>query len=99
VVKGIAEGNFKPKTGYHCTYCAFCGLCPAQEKVVPNISAANSGSKRAGKSAGWKSFLQTRLLQIHLCKRRIFKTNRSGILANKKSGDARGVPFLTSTTS
>jgi len=51
VVKGIAEGNFKPKTGYHCTYCAFCGLCPAQEKVVPNISVSNSGVKRAGKSA------------------------------------------------
>ncbi len=38
VVNGIAAANFKPKTGYHCSFCAFSGLCPAQEKMLPNIS-------------------------------------------------------------
>jgi ATP-dependent exoDNAse (exonuclease V) beta subunit len=31
----IAEGNFNPKLGFHCTFCAFRGLCPAREKQLP----------------------------------------------------------------
>jgi DNA helicase-2/ATP-dependent DNA helicase PcrA len=32
---GIASGNFGAKTGFHCTFCAFRGLCPAREKRAP----------------------------------------------------------------
>jgi DNA helicase-2/ATP-dependent DNA helicase PcrA len=39
VARGIAAGNFDAKVGRHCNYCAFRGLCPAQEKRVPNLSA------------------------------------------------------------
>src|SRR5271163_33990 len=38
VVRGIAAGNFEPTPGFHCNFCAFRGLCPAQEKRVPNLS-------------------------------------------------------------
>ena len=37
VARGIAEGNFKPKPDFHCTFCAFRGLCPAREKRAPNV--------------------------------------------------------------
>jgi DNA helicase-2/ATP-dependent DNA helicase PcrA len=45
VARGIAEGNFKPKPDFHCTFCAFRGLCPAREKRAPNV-----GSKVAKKA-------------------------------------------------
>ena len=32
VVRGIADGNFKPKPDFYCNFCAFRGLCPAREK-------------------------------------------------------------------
>jgi DNA helicase-2/ATP-dependent DNA helicase PcrA len=35
--RGIAEGNFDPKPDFHCSFCAFRGLCPAREKRIPNI--------------------------------------------------------------
>jgi DNA helicase II / ATP-dependent DNA helicase PcrA len=44
VSKNIAEANFKPKPGYHCNFCAFCGLCPAQEKSLPNIWKARDAT-------------------------------------------------------
>jgi DNA helicase-2/ATP-dependent DNA helicase PcrA len=34
----IAEGNFNPKLGFHCTFCAFRGLCPAREKQLPRVA-------------------------------------------------------------
>ena len=37
VARGIAEGNFQPKPDFHCSFCAFRGLCPAREKRVPNV--------------------------------------------------------------
>ncbi|MGA7694334.1 MAG: PD-(D/E)XK nuclease family protein, partial [Candidatus Sulfotelmatobacter sp.] len=37
VARGIAEGNFDPKPDFHCSFCAFRGLCPAREKRVPNV--------------------------------------------------------------
>jgi DNA helicase-2/ATP-dependent DNA helicase PcrA len=36
VARGIAAGDFEPEPGFHCNFCAFRGLCPAQEKRVPN---------------------------------------------------------------
>jgi DNA helicase-2/ATP-dependent DNA helicase PcrA len=38
VAHHIADGNFEPKLGFHCTFCAFRGLCPAREKRIPDIS-------------------------------------------------------------
>jgi DNA helicase II / ATP-dependent DNA helicase PcrA len=40
VARKIAEENFEPKMGFHCSYCAFRGLCPAREKRVPNFAIA-----------------------------------------------------------
>jgi DNA helicase II / ATP-dependent DNA helicase PcrA len=37
--RGIAAGNFEPKAGFYCNYCAFRGLCPSQEKRIPNLSS------------------------------------------------------------
>lgn len=47
VARGIADGNFEPNVDFHCTFCAFRGLCPAREKRVPNLSSnpARSGGK------------------------------------------------------
>ncbi len=39
VARGIAAGDFEPEPGFHCNFCAFRGLCPAQEKRVPAKSA------------------------------------------------------------
>jgi len=35
VARGIAAGDFDPDPGFHCNFCGFRGLCPAQEKRVP----------------------------------------------------------------
>jgi DNA helicase-2/ATP-dependent DNA helicase PcrA len=43
--RGIAAGNFDPKTGRHCNFCAFRGLCPAQEKWIPNLSSTQAGKQ------------------------------------------------------
>jgi DNA helicase-2/ATP-dependent DNA helicase PcrA len=47
VARGIAAGNFEPKVGFHCTFCAFRGLCPAREKRVLNLipNLETSGGK------------------------------------------------------
>jgi DNA helicase-2/ATP-dependent DNA helicase PcrA len=52
VARGIAAGNFEPKVGRHCNFCAFRGLCPAQEKWIPNLSSnqARQQTKGGGKS-------------------------------------------------
>ncbi len=34
----ISAGNFNPNLGYHCTFCAFRGLCPAREKQLPKVA-------------------------------------------------------------
>ncbi|MCU1300438.1 MAG: hypothetical protein JWQ87_722 [Candidatus Sulfotelmatobacter sp.] len=34
----IASGNFNPKLGFHCSFCAFRGLCPAREKQLPRVA-------------------------------------------------------------
>jgi ATP-dependent DNA helicase UvrD/PcrA len=45
--RNIAAGNFDAKTGFHCNFCGFRGLCPAQEKRVPNLvkNAGKGGMK------------------------------------------------------
>jgi DNA helicase-2/ATP-dependent DNA helicase PcrA len=50
VARGIAAGDFEPEPGFHCNFCAFRGLCPAQEKRVPNPTSAPAAS--SGKSSG-----------------------------------------------
>jgi DNA helicase-2/ATP-dependent DNA helicase PcrA len=47
VARGIAAGDFEPDPGFHCNFCAFRGLCPAQEKRVPNL--AQNSTKNDGK--------------------------------------------------
>jgi superfamily I DNA/RNA helicase/RecB family exonuclease len=42
VARGIAEGNFKPKPDFYCNFCAFRGLCPAKEKLVPSFASSAS---------------------------------------------------------
>lgn len=37
----IAQGDFQPKPGFHCTFCAYRSVCPTQEKVIPNPAAAD----------------------------------------------------------
>jgi DNA helicase-2/ATP-dependent DNA helicase PcrA len=34
----ISAGNFNPKLGFHCSFCAFRGLCPAREKQLPRVA-------------------------------------------------------------
>ena len=46
VVRGIVDGNFKPKPDFYCNFCAFRGLCPAREKRAPNVSS-NTGKTAA----------------------------------------------------
>ncbi len=53
VARGIADGNFKAKPDFHCTFCAFRGVCPAIEKRIPNIAARPISS--AGSTEGKKS--------------------------------------------
>jgi DNA helicase-2/ATP-dependent DNA helicase PcrA len=48
VVRGIADGNFKPKPDFYCSFCAFRGLCPAREKRAPQVGS--NGAKKAAKS-------------------------------------------------
>ena len=42
VARHIAEGNFEAKIGFHCTFCAFRGLCPAREKQAPNLTSGGA---------------------------------------------------------
>jgi DNA helicase-2/ATP-dependent DNA helicase PcrA len=35
----IAAGEFDPKPDFHCSFCAFRGLCPAKEKRIPNLKS------------------------------------------------------------
>jgi len=40
VATKIAAGDFEPKTGFHCGFCAYRTLCPATEKQLYSISGA-----------------------------------------------------------
>jgi DNA helicase-2/ATP-dependent DNA helicase PcrA len=43
--RGIAAGDFDPKLGFHCNFCPFRGLCPAQEKRIPNLAPNQTKSR------------------------------------------------------
>jgi DNA helicase-2/ATP-dependent DNA helicase PcrA len=36
--ESIAAGDFRPKLGFHCSFCAYRNLCPAKEKRIPNLA-------------------------------------------------------------
>jgi RecB family exonuclease len=44
VAREIQDGNFDPNPGFHCTFCAFRGLCPAREKQLPRRLASSADS-------------------------------------------------------
>ena len=39
----IAKGNFEPKPGMHCNFCAYRTLCPAKEKRIPRGREVGAG--------------------------------------------------------
>ena len=39
VSENVAAGNFKPKPGFYCRFCAYRNLCPATEKTIQEHSA------------------------------------------------------------
>ena len=43
VAHQVAAGQFEPKPGFHCTFCAYRSLCPATEKRLHTVS---SGKKQ-----------------------------------------------------
>jgi len=47
VARGIVAGKFEAKVGRHCNFCAFRGLCPAQEKRVPSLFSTQAESDAA----------------------------------------------------
>jgi RecB family exonuclease len=47
VVRGIADGNFKPKPDFYCNFCAFRGLCPAREKQSPKVASKTTAQSPA----------------------------------------------------
>jgi DNA helicase-2/ATP-dependent DNA helicase PcrA len=47
VAHHIADGDFDPTPGFHCTFCAFRGLCPAREKSAPNLAPALAREARS----------------------------------------------------
>jgi RecB family exonuclease len=41
----VADGQFEPKTGFHCRFCAYRSLCPATEKRFDAATGANKNSR------------------------------------------------------
>jgi hypothetical protein len=46
VAHQVAAGNFEPKPGFHCTFCAYRSLCPATEKRIYSISPGKQQGHR-----------------------------------------------------
>jgi len=44
VAARIDAGQFDPKPGYHCRFCAYRNLCPATEKPLPSTSTAKKAA-------------------------------------------------------
>jgi RecB family exonuclease len=40
IAAGIRSGEFDPKPGYHCSWCAYSSICPAKEEKLFQISRA-----------------------------------------------------------
>jgi len=40
VAQSICAGKFRPKTGFHCTWCGYRDLCPVQEEPLYTIACA-----------------------------------------------------------
>jgi RecB family exonuclease len=38
--QGIAAGDFRAKVEFHCSFCSYRNLCPAKEKLVPNVAVS-----------------------------------------------------------
>jgi DNA helicase-2/ATP-dependent DNA helicase PcrA len=38
--RGIAAGDFRAKVEFHCSFCSYRNLCPAKEKLVPNVAVS-----------------------------------------------------------
>jgi DNA helicase II / ATP-dependent DNA helicase PcrA len=39
IAANISAGNFEPKPGFHCAWCAYRSLCPKTEKRIPELPA------------------------------------------------------------
>ena len=46
VAQKIAAREFKAKTGFHCSFCAYRSLCPATEKRIYSIAPAKQAASR-----------------------------------------------------
>lgn len=46
VAQKIAAREFQPKTGFHCSFCAYRNLCPATEKRIYCIAPAKQAASR-----------------------------------------------------
>jgi DNA helicase-2/ATP-dependent DNA helicase PcrA len=46
VAHQVAAGNFEPKTGFHCTFCAYRNLCPATERRLHTVSSGKKQDQR-----------------------------------------------------
>jgi RecB family exonuclease len=40
IAEGIRRGDFDPKEGFHCSWCAYSSICPAKEEKLFQISKA-----------------------------------------------------------
>ena len=45
IAQRIAAGQFEPKLGIHCFWCAYRSLCPKTEKAIPELLAAAADQK------------------------------------------------------
>jgi DNA helicase-2/ATP-dependent DNA helicase PcrA len=43
--QGIAAGDFRPKTDFHCSFCPYRSLCPAKEKQMPRFTTDDANSR------------------------------------------------------
>ena len=51
VSENVAAGNFKPKPGFYCRFCAYRNLCPATEKQLQEHPSQNKAAKQKSMSS------------------------------------------------
>jgi DNA helicase II / ATP-dependent DNA helicase PcrA len=44
--QGIAAGDFRPRTDFHCSFCSYRSLCPAKEKQMPRFANEVDGRSK-----------------------------------------------------